>query len=245
MVSVHDVAPATRTISEKIIAELARHGVRVSSLLVVPNYHHRGVSMGDRDFVRWLRELEAEGHEIVIHGYFHQRPASDRETLGDKVITRFYTRTKANFSISATTKRSTESRARGRVSAAGLQPRGFIAPAWLLGTEGERAASDAEMEYTTRLRTVLDLRTAQSFAARSLVYSVRNEWRRSVSRLWNGALRASNARVRLVRLSIHPPDYSFPGCLGSDRTIPWRDGGNPNANHLPDWIAEKRLQNRN
>ena len=78
MVSLHDVAPATRAVSEKMIAELARHGVRVSSLLVVPNYHHRGASMNDRDFVQWLRDLEAEGHEIVIHGYFHQRPRRDQ-----------------------------------------------------------------------------------------------------------------------------------------------------------------------
>ena len=42
VVSVHDVAPATREASGKIIAALKDAGVRTASLLVVPNYHHQG-----------------------------------------------------------------------------------------------------------------------------------------------------------------------------------------------------------
>ena len=45
-----------------------------------------------------------------------------------------------------------------------MTPRGFIAPAWLLGAAAERAAADAEMEYTTRLTGVRDLRSGDNYS---------------------------------------------------------------------------------
>src|SRR5437588_6064913 len=81
VISIHDIAPPTQATAEKILAELNRHGVGVCSLLVVPNYHERGASMQDRQFVRWLRDLESAGHEIVLHGYFHKRPRDEHESL--------------------------------------------------------------------------------------------------------------------------------------------------------------------
>ena len=76
--------------------------------------------------------------------------------------------------------------------------------------EAERAARDAEMEYTTRLGTVRDLRSGETFSSRSLVYSVRNGWRRATSLAWNAALSRMVTDRPLVRLSIHPPDFSHP-----------------------------------
>src|SRR3981081_2092466 len=100
--------------------------------------------------------------------------------------------------------------ARDEFSAAGLKPRGFVAPAWLLSAEAERAARDAEWEYTTRLRRVRALTHGEHFAARSVVYGVRNKWRRSTSLAWNAALARFLKPRALLRLSIHPPDYSYP-----------------------------------
>src|SRR2546422_10739284 len=61
VVSVHDVAPSTRETAEKMISELSRRGVTACSLLVVPNYHHAGSIVGDRELGIWLRELEGRG----------------------------------------------------------------------------------------------------------------------------------------------------------------------------------------
>src|SRR5215472_10245229 len=72
IVSLHDVAPCTHQIASTIISELSAHGVRVCSVLVVPDYHHEGPFAKHREFVTWLRALEADGHEVVIHGYFHE-----------------------------------------------------------------------------------------------------------------------------------------------------------------------------
>lgn len=243
IVSVHDVAPVTRLASEKIISELSRHGISTCSLLVVPDFHHRGLSTNDRDFVRWLRDLEAQGHEIVIHGYFHERPRRADETLSAKFLTRIYTSDEGEFydlDYAEAFRRITT--ARDDFQAAGLTPRGFIAPAWLLGAEAERAAIDAEMEYTTRLRSVQDLRSGENFPARSLVYSVRSAWRRSVSLAWNAALARCVANSRLVRLSIHPPDYEHREIWQQILRLTDELTQTRTPTTYRDWIAQERGQ---
>src|SRR5690242_18768313 len=53
VVSLHDVAPCTQQITSTIISELSAHGVRVCSILVVPDYHHEGLFAKRREFVTW------------------------------------------------------------------------------------------------------------------------------------------------------------------------------------------------
>ena len=243
VVSLHDVAPCTQKIASTIVSELSAQGVRVCSVLVVPDYHHEGSLGKHREFVTWLRALEADGHEIVIHGYFHERPPQTKETLGDKFVTRFYTQNEGEFydlSYEEALRRITT--ARDAFRALGLKPRGFIAPAWLLGNEAEQAVRDAQLEYTTRLRTVCDLRSESIFQARTLVYSVHNNWRRALSRSWNAALFRLLETKPLLRISIHPPDYSQPtiwkqilGFIAATKSA-------RTATTYQDWVAEQRLK---
>jgi predicted deacetylase len=241
VISLHDIAPSNQAVAEKILSELAHLGVRVCSLLVVPDYHHQGLAMKNRQFVSWLRELESEGHEIVIHGYFHERPRGPKETWREKFLTRFYTDDEGEFydlDYEEAFRRITT--ARDEFRAGGLNPRGFVAPAWLLGQEGERAARDAEFEYTTRLRTVRDLRSGEDFAARSLVYSVRSTWRRAASRAWNASLPPFLKSNPLLRLSIHPPDYSYPAIWRQIVDLISAMDGVRTPITYQDWIAEQR-----
>jgi hypothetical protein len=243
VVSIHDVAPATQSVANKIISELDRKGVRHCSLLVVPDYHHRGSSVQDRQFVSWLRDLAARGHEIVIHGYFHERPRRERESFLEKVITQFYTQGEGEFYDLAYDEALRRIKtARDEFQAVGLKPRGFVAPAWLLSRDGEHAARDAEMEYTTRLQNVRDLRSGETFPARSLVYSVRNGWRRTTSLIWNAALRRALKNSSLMRLSIHPPDYSHPAIWKQIVDLVGEMASVRTPTTYQDWIAEKRLR---
>jgi uncharacterized protein len=243
IVSLHDVAPSTWDVSRQIVTELQQRGIRTCCLLVVPDYHHSGSSMQNASFVAWLRDLEQAGNEIVIHGYFHQRPRRAEESVVGQFITRIYTQDEGEFYDLAydEAKRRIDT-ARQEFEAAGLKPRGFVAPAWLLGLDAERAARDAGMEYTTRLTSVLDLRSGDTFASRSLVYSVRNEWRRCASLCWNGLLAQIARSEPLTRFSIHPVDYGHAqiweqicrllGSMQSDRTL----------TTYQDWTAEWRIR---
>ena len=243
VVSLHDVAPSTRQSSSRILSELARCGVRVCSLLVVPDYHHQGLFTREAEFVSWLRSLQADGHEIVIHGYFHERPPRQKETLRDKFLTRFYTQNEGEFyDLSYNEALARIVAARDEFHAHGLKPHGFVAPAWLLSQEAEQAARDAKMEYTTRLRTVRDLRSGSIFPARAVVYSVSNTWRRGVSRTWNATVSGLLTGAPLLRISIHPPDCSHPAIWRQITRLIERSVESRTATTYREWIAEQRLK---
>ena len=211
VVSLHDVSPRTRPACERILADLAALGVDGCSLLVIPDHHHRGHFLDDAAFCAWLREQAKRGHEAVIHGYFHQRARREGESALQKMTTRIYTADEGEFyDIDQATARALVAGARGEFRKIGLDPRGFIAPAWLLGAEAEAALRELGIEYTTRLGSVLDLRTNAAHRSQSLVWSVRSGWRRATSRVWNALLFRRLASQPLMRISIHPADVAHP-----------------------------------
>jgi predicted deacetylase len=210
VVSIHDVAPSTRATTAKILADLSQHQIDACSLLVVPDYHRQGRSLADPGFRSWLEEMNASGHEIVLHGFFHERARRNDERPREKIVTRFYTADEGEFfDLGYADALRLIREARQDFEAHGFCPNGFIAPAWLLGTEAERAVIDAGMTYTTTLRTVRDFVAGQTFNSQSLVYSVRSGWRRAMSMAWNRSLFRRLTNNPLLRLGIHPPDIAY------------------------------------
>lgn len=218
VVSVHDVSPLTREVCDLMILALARLGVMRTSLLVVPNHHHRGHFLDDQNFCRWLAERAAAGHELVVHGYYHQRATGGAEDLRDRLVTQVYTANEGEFyDLSRAAAAALLAKAKADFArfhaeyAPGLPPPiGFVAPAWLLGTEAEAAVREAGFAYTTRLTTIENLHSGEITRSQSLVYSPRNAWRRTVSRGWNGWLAWQLRDTPLLRVGLHPPDFQFP-----------------------------------
>jgi len=207
VVSLHDVSPRTQAACARILGELAAIGVQRASLLVIPNHHRRGHFLEDESFCEWLRGKERAGHEIVTHGYYHQRARRSGESAMQKITTRIYTADEGEFfDLDRETARGLVAKANAELAQAGVHPRGFIAPAWLLGSEAEAALRELGVEYTTRLGTVADLRSGRSWESQSLVWSVRAAWRRGVSLAWNAALFRALRGNPLMRISIHPVD---------------------------------------
>ncbi|PYL79336.1 MAG: hypothetical protein DMF27_01105 [Verrucomicrobia bacterium] len=220
-------------------------GVRATSLLVVPNYHREGSATEDNDFVSWLRDLEARGYEIVIHGYFHERPRRAGERLSEKLMTRFYTQDEGEFfDLDYDEAFARITRARDEFESVRLSPIGFVAPAWLLNHAGERAARDAGMQYTTRIDSVVDLLTGEREATRSLVYSTRSKWRRTFSLGWNAALARGLEIRELARLSIHPPDFEAPKIWAQILQLIQRFVRTRNVTTYRDWIDRQRTNRK-
>ena len=182
-------------------------GVPRCSLLVIPDHHHRGHMQDDPTFAAWLREQEAAGHEIVMHGYFHQRTRRADESAWDKITTRLYTADEGEFyDLDRAGAEALVTKAHDEFHALGLTPSGFIAPAWLLSSGAEEALRALDIDYTTRLATVSDFQTGAIHRSQSLVWSVRSGWRRRTSLLWNAFLFRRRAAAPLLRISIHPVD---------------------------------------
>ena len=207
VVSLHDVSPHTHENCERALAALDRLGVTQCSLLVIPDHHHRGHFLADPAFCAWLKAQADHGHEIVIHGYYHQRERRLAESTIQKLTTRFYTAGEGEFyDLDRPAAAALVQAARGDFQKLGLDPSGFIAPAWLLSREAEAALRDCGCEYTARLGSVLDLRHARRHPSQSLVWSVRSAWRRKLSLAWNALLFRRLAAHPLLRISIHPVD---------------------------------------
>ncbi len=207
VVSLHDVSPRTRLECQTILTELARRGVPHCSLLVIPDHHRRGHMREDPAFVAWLREQAGLDHEIVIHGYYHQRTRRPGESFWDQIATRLYTADEGEFyDLDRAGAAELVTLARDDFREMGLSPTGFIAPAWLLSAQAEEALRELRISYTTRLASVADLEDGFVHRSQSLVWSVRSGWRRRTSLLWNAFLFRRLTASPLLRISIHPVD---------------------------------------
>ena len=193
-----------------MLADLATVGVGVTSLLVVPDHHHKADIDKDPAFLAWLREKQAAGHEIVLHGFYHRRVPREGDGAGKRLVTEHYTAGEGEFyDLGYEEARERMEDGREMLTGAGLDVVGFIAPAWLLGEEAEQAARNLGFAYTTRLGGVLDLRSGEWTRSQSLVYSPRSAWRRNVSLAWNAFLATRLRKNPLARLGLHPPDWNY------------------------------------
>jgi predicted deacetylase len=211
VVSLHDVSPLTVSLCENILAQLQELGVRQTSLLVIPNHHRKAPITRDYSFRSWLsRKVDAD-HEPVLHGYFHQRQKKGGDSFVSRLTTEVYTAGEGEF-FDLSTEEASDRLQRGLQDLAFL-PRtvaGFIAPAWLLGSEAEIALHRLGFRYTTRLRGVQIFGYSREVRSRSLVWSTRANWRAMTSLAWNRALAIATAQAPLIRIAIHPPDLLRP-----------------------------------
>ncbi len=162
VVSLHDVSPRTQAAFSAMLGELAAWGVARTSLLVIPDHHHRGHMLADAGFCRWLEGLAAQGHELVVHGYYHQRETRAGETWRERFTTRVYTAGEGEF-YDLSRDEATARLARAQEDFRQLDapaPTGFIAPAWLLADAASDAVREAGFRYTTYLTGVQDYATA-------------------------------------------------------------------------------------
>ena len=121
-VSVHDVSPLTRDRVEVMLRDLAEVGVGVTSLLVVPDHHHRADIDQDSGFLAWLREKEAAGHEMVLHGFYHRREKAGGGGWTRKIVTEHYTAGEGEFyDLDYETARGRMGRGREKLTGAGLE----------------------------------------------------------------------------------------------------------------------------
>ena len=228
VVSIHDVSPLSRERVAIMLGDLTAAGVGRTSLLVIPDHHHKAAMAGNAAFCGWLQEMAAQGHEIVLHGYFHLRNKGEVTsgrfiegtkgpevplplTLRQRFTTEFYTAGEGEFyDLSENEARLRLENGLRDFAGSGFHPRGFIAPAWLLGPEAEKAVIKADFDYTTRLQNFKDLKSGRVDASQSLVWSVRAAWRRMVSLWWNAALLRRLQAAPLLRFGLHPPDWDHP-----------------------------------
>jgi predicted deacetylase len=212
-VSLHDVAPATWTACERVLAAVAQVAqlaqVRVPvALLVVPRY--RGVDSAlDRGFLRAIEARAGAGDELVLHGYTHVDEHAPHGWASpiDVLRRRVYTASEGEFSAldrDAALRRIEAGLA--WFAARGWPVRGFVAPAWLMSAGTRAALQEASLSYVSTRTEILALPGGARLPAPSLVYSTRSTWRRAVSQAFNPVLAQVSGQRATLRLALHPGD---------------------------------------
>jgi predicted deacetylase len=213
IVSLHDAHPGSQAQIAEQVAFLAVYGITCSSILVVPDFHHEGLASQNPSFCETVSGWQAGGHELVLHGYFHDRLESPPEKLSTLFWTRLYTNREAEFlDLPRETARARLEKGRALFESQGWRGRGFIAPAWLMAEGLPNLLAEMGFAYTNNVNAIIPLLPGvnQVKSSRSLCYSTRAGWRRFASGIWNKHLYGKLRETDLVRLSLHPRDLEFP-----------------------------------
>lgn len=208
IVSLHDVHPGSLEVVRQQVTDLTQAGVGVFSLLVVPEFHHGVPTLEDGKTRAFLMERYEQGDDLVVHGFYHDRRGLPK---GGWFWTRVYSNDEAEFhAIAEEPARQRLARGRSLWKEAGWRVNGFIAPGWLMPEFVEGLLREMGFGYTVRLRRVIRLCDGEVTESQSLCYSTRSWWRIPVSLVWNEWLFGQLAGGRLLRLGLHPGDWSEP-----------------------------------
>lgn len=214
-----------------------------TSLLVVPHYHSTERIDASTELCQWLRRCQEQGHEIVLHGWTHQLPSKRKikSGLNTWFFENFYTAGEAEFlTLDYTEAMDRISRGLEMFRALRLDACGFIAPAWLMNPEVERAARDCGLSYSNTISEWIDLKNSRRIATRSCVWSSRAAWRRGASILWNRTLFSQLNGVEPLRISLHPCDLEYPAIWGQIKSLVRLASKGRAATTYAGWMNEAR-----
>jgi predicted deacetylase len=207
LVSIHDVSPAMAPRVQQLWALCAARGVR-PALFVVPNWHGEWPLGRYPYFVRWLRRRRLEGAEIFLHGERHDEAGLPRRWLH---ALRAWGRTanEAEFlTLNEEEARERIERGAALLRHLGLDPVGFVAPAWLAGQEAARTAAECGLAVGEDVRSVHLYDLAVRLPSPVVRWSARTAVRAHISAQLATAGWLLYRRHPLVRLALHPGDLS-------------------------------------
>jgi predicted deacetylase len=214
LVSIHDVTPALADGVRRLWVLCADRGIR-PALLVVPDWHGHWPLEAHPAFVSWLRDRAAEGAEIVLHGERHDEVGLPRG-LTDEL--RAWGRTAREGEFLTLDESAAGARIRRgleRLRGLGLEPVGFVPPAWLARDEGHRAAGVSGLGFSEDDRAIHLYPSGRRVPAPVVRWSARG-----AVRAW-GSVAVARARWTLqsgapvARIALHPQDLGHPATAQS------------------------------
>ncbi len=209
-VSIHDVSPATAPEVEAAVGLCAAAGVR-PALLVVPDFHGRAPLLGDPRFCARLRSLQAEGHEVYLHGFFHRSAERyDAARAPSRLAWLFAQRVASGGEAEMSDVSPAEGLARVEdgervLREAGLRVDGYVAPAWSMPPWLLPLLAGRGCQYTEDHLRVYDPAGRRARASVVLNWATRSPARLASTVAWCRA--AKHARALFpARIAIHPGD---------------------------------------
>ncbi|MBK8248613.1 MAG: polysaccharide deacetylase family protein [Gemmatimonadetes bacterium] len=216
LVSIHDVAPPNLAEVAELWALCSSVGVQ-PALLVVPNWHGAHPLGEHAETVRWVRARQRDGATVLLHGQRHDEVGLRRSVV-DHLAAVGRTAREGEFLTLGT------AAARQRISSGvtalrrlGLDPVGFVPPAWLARPAHRRAVRESGLALTEDTGAIWLVRRGVRLSSLVIRWSGRAAWRARMSD-WLADRRASS-RVPLLRVALHPSDLHSPVTAASLRRV--------------------------
>lgn len=215
VVSVHDVTPAHGERVLRLLDILDRLGVERGALLAVPRWHGAWPLEEDRVLADRLRERAAAGWEVVLHGWRHDE-VGVRRSPGAALRAAGRTAGEAEFlSLDPGEAGRRVDRGLEVLWSVGLDPAGFVAPAWLAAPGLDGVVRARGLEVTEDVRELREAGGARRLRAPVVTWSTRTALRRAAGRAHAALWRLRPPRAPVVRVALHPPDVDHPRILRS------------------------------
>jgi predicted deacetylase len=218
-VALHDVEPATLARCREIRRWLARRGVDRLTLLAIPAPRGSPIRARSSDLASWLRERTQAGDRVAQHGFTHHQAHSAGPPR--QWLARRQGGGAAEF-VGLDAPRTAQALDRGReiLLEAGLEPRGFVAPAYAY-TRSLRSALPERYDWWADLVAV---RTpARSRYAPALCLGASSAFKRASSPALVRGLAAVGGPV--MRVDVHPADFESRRFRGALERVIGRAGG--------------------
>jgi hypothetical protein len=214
LVSLHDVTPfhaARLALAERVLADLA---IRRMTYLLVPRFHGLWDVCGDEAFRRWCRAARPFEVEWALHGFEHREPAGAKPPSGlaARLKRRYLTAGEGEF-LALDEGEAAERLERGRAAfhdCLGREPQAFVAPAWLFRPDLLPQLRGAGFQITEDHRYLYDLTRGRRLDCPVITWATRSLVRRVGSRVVNRALARRWQDVPLLRIALHPFDFTEP-----------------------------------
>ncbi len=205
VVSIHDVAPSHVDDLRYLLDACDAAGARPRVLKVIPNEGGRQDIRAHPKFVDLLRAEARAGSEIVLHGYTHVaagtiagwRPASVRARLFAPTAAEFFTIDGPEMAARLTAGRRI-------LSEAGLEVRGFCAPAWLATSELPLQLRRCEFHYLVSMAWVRDVVSGKRLFTSWQGYMGAGSGQESLIRLGSWGCMRLPSRAGAVKVFLHP-----------------------------------------
>ena len=217
LVTIHDVTPALALRVESLWRLCESRGV-VPGLLVVPDWHGMAAVESEPSFGSWLRARAAAGAEIFLHGERHDEVGSPR-TWRDEVRAFGKTNREGEFlTLGYDAARARIDRGVARLRAMGLDPVGFVPPAWLAKPATHAAVRDAglrvsEDDGAVYVHTIGE--TTRSLRSPVVRWSGRGFVRAYGSVIFERLRWTLQRGEPVVRIALHPGDLAHPATAAS------------------------------
>jgi predicted deacetylase len=210
LVSIHDVSPLTLKACRRAVDLVAAVGLPLQALtlLVIPCHEDRAPLDEHPDACAWLRDLEAQGAHLIMHGYSHRMSGRCWSPRGLFWAHGFARGQAEFFRLGAAETQKRLDQGKAILVRAGLPnaTTSFVPPAWLLSPEAREVVVGEKLDCHEEIGGIV---TARGLHAKRLVgWGSLNSIEACATRRW-AALQIRRDPAD-TRLAIHPADMARP-----------------------------------